>query len=77
MSLKNIIIWLLKFYKKNISIMFYGSCRYTPSCSEYFMEAVEIFGVLKGSLKGILRLLRCNIFFKGGYDPVLKNKPKN
>lgn len=63
---------MLKFYKKNISFLFNGSCRFCPSCSEYFLEAVETFGVLKGCFLGFKRLFRCNPFCKGGFDPVVK-----
>lgn len=49
-----------------------ASCKYTPSCSEYAMEAVERYGVMRGGLMSAWRLLRCNPFAKGGYDPVAK-----
>ena len=52
-------------------------CRHIPTCSRYMLEAVECFGVFKGALKGLKRLLRCNIFFKGGFDPVIKNEIEN
>ena len=68
--MKRLIVFLISFYKKYISIYFYGSCRFNPSCSEYFIESVERFGVFLGSFYGIKRLLRCNPFFKGGFDPV-------
>jgi len=45
-------------------------CRYTPTCSEYTYQAIEKYGVLKGSLMGFGRILRCNPFSKGGHDPV-------
>ncbi len=63
---------MLKFYKKNISFLFNGCCKFSPSCSEYFMESVERFGVVKGCFLGFLRILRCNPFSKGGFDPVIK-----
>lgn len=62
--------WLLNFYKRLISPMFPASCRYVPSCSEYAAEAVARHGVLHGSVLGLGRLLRCNPFSRGGYDPV-------
>ena len=62
---------LLKAYKWAISPMFPPSCRYTPTCSEYAMEAVERFGVLRGGFLALARLLRCHPFTKGGYDPVV------
>lgn len=55
----------------------HGSCRYYPTCSQYALEAIEIHGVFKGSLLAVRRILRCNPFFKGGYDPVPPKKNKN
>ncbi|MDQ3942008.1 MAG: membrane protein insertion efficiency factor YidD [Actinomycetota bacterium] len=46
------------------------SCRFTPSCSEYTLEAIRKYGVLKGGIKGAWRLLRCHPLSSGGYDPV-------
>ena len=63
---------ILRAYKWAISPMFPPSCRYTPTCSEYAMEAIERFGVLHGGIMGAARLLRCHPFVKGGYDPVIK-----
>jgi putative membrane protein insertion efficiency factor len=63
---------LLRAYKWAVSPMFPPSCRYTPTCSEYAMEAIERFGVLHGGMMGAARLLRCHPFVKGGYDPVVK-----
>ena len=61
---------LLKKYKKWISPMLGERCRFYPSCSEYTYEAIEKYGALKGVALGAYRLLRCNPFCKGGYDPV-------
>jgi len=65
---------LLRAYQWAISPMFPPACRYTPTCSEYAMEAVERFGVLRGGLKAAARLLRCHPFAKGGYDPVVSQR---
>jgi len=70
---KHIALELLKGYKWAISPMFPPACRYTPTCSEYAMEAVERYGVLRGALKAAGRILRCHPLAKGGYDPVVKN----
>lgn len=56
-------------YRRAISPALKPRCRYYPSCSEYFEMAVLKYGVAKGSLKGCYRILRCNPFASGGYDP--------
>jgi len=66
--MKRFFILILKFWQKFISPLYPPSCRYYPTCSEYAIMAVEKHGVLKGSVKAILRILRCNPFFKGGVD---------
>lgn len=68
--MKKVIKFLILFYKKHISIYFFGSCRFYPGCSQYFLESVEKFGAFRGSVYGIWRILRCNPFSKGGFDPV-------
>lgn len=68
--MKNIFIFLIKTYKKYISPMKTTKCPYIPSCSDYGIEAVEKYGALKGGLLAAWRILRCNPFSKGGYDPV-------
>lgn len=71
MSMKKIILRMIKFYRKYISPMKHGGCcRYTPTCSLYALQAVEKYGALKGSYLAIKRILRCHPFHKGGYDPV-------
>ena len=57
-------------YKRWISPFIPPACRYCPTCSEYFVEAVRKKGALRGTLLGVWRLLRCHPFSKGGYDPV-------
>jgi putative membrane protein insertion efficiency factor len=71
---KRALLWLLRFYKRNISPLLPDACIYTPTCSEYAMEAIEKHGVFKGTGLAILRVLRCNPFAKGGYDPVPEPK---
>ena len=68
--MKKILIALIRFYRKFISPMKRTKCPYIPSCSEYGMEAIEKHGAIKGSFLAIYRILRCNPFSKGGYDPV-------
>jgi hypothetical protein len=61
---------LLRSYKRFISPVLPPSCRFTPTCSEYAIEAVRRHGVFRGLFLSLLRLLRCHPFCKGGYDPV-------
>ena len=68
--MKKIAVAVLKFYKRHISSLFPDSCRFYPTCSEYAIEAINKYGVLKGSIKSAYRILRCNPFNRGGYDPV-------
>ena len=68
--MKKILLFFLKAYKKVISPILPPSCRFTPTCSEYAMEAITRFGAVRGTLLGAYRLLRCNPFCRGGYDPV-------
>ena len=63
-------IWLIRVYKSTFSPMLPPSCRFSPSCSQYTLEALEKYGLLKGMSLGIHRLLRCHPFSRGGFDPV-------
>ena len=71
---KLVVLQLLRVYKWAVSPLFPPACRYVPTCSEYAMEAVERFGVLRGGLMAFTRLLRCHPLVRGGYDPVVKAK---
>ncbi len=68
--MKTVFVYLIKFYQKHISPMFPPSCRYYPTCSQYAVEALQKHGFLKGSVMAVWRVLRCNPWSKGGYDPV-------
>jgi putative membrane protein insertion efficiency factor len=70
--LKTAVLLLLRAYKWAISPMFSPACRYVPSCSEYAIEAIDRYGVVRGSLMAIWRVMRCHPFAKGGLDPVIK-----
>ena len=74
--MKKLIIKVIRFYQRKISPLFGPRCRYYPTCSSYAVEAVERFGVLKGSILTVSRLLRCNPLFPGGYDPVPQKNDK-
>jgi len=69
--MKKVCIALIKFYRKNLSPLKRNACcKYTPTCSQYALEAYEKYGFFKGSILSLWRILRCNPFSKGGYDPV-------
>jgi len=68
--MKNVIMTLLRFYKRRISPWLGENCRFYPSCSVYMLEAVEKYGAMKGVWLGIKRLAKCHPFHPGGYDPV-------
>ena len=69
-DMKKLFLFIIKFYRKYISPMKSTKCPYFPSCSEYAMEAIEKYGALKGGALALWRIIRCNPFSKGGYDPV-------
>ncbi|MCP4791479.1 MAG: membrane protein insertion efficiency factor YidD [Gammaproteobacteria bacterium] len=64
------LIGFVKLYRLVISPMLGANCRYIPTCSSYAIEAISLHGPLKGSAMSIWRIIRCNPFSKGGYDPV-------
>ena len=68
--MKKLLIAGIRFYQKYISSMKGLKCPYVPSCSQYGLEAIQKYGALKGGLLAVWRILRCNPFSKGGYDPV-------
>ena len=74
--MKRPLIWLIKFYRKNISPKTPPSCKFTPTCSQYGLEAIERFGAMKGGFMTLWRILRCNPFSGGGYDPVPEKRDK-
>lgn len=81
--MKFLILFAIRFYQRVLSLdtgmvgnIFPGIkvCRFTPTCSEYTYEAIQRYGILKGSVLGFKRILRCNPFCKGGFDPVPSNQ---
>ena len=72
-SARNVVLSLLRGYKWALSPLMRPACRYVPTCSDYAMEAVDRYGVIRGSLMAMWRVLRCHPFVQGGYDPVVKS----
>jgi uncharacterized protein len=69
-TVRRIVIFPIRLYQKYISPLLPPSCRFYPTCSEYAVQALDKYGVIKGTFKAAYRILRCNPFNKGGYDPV-------
>lgn len=71
--MKKIFLNLIDFYQKNISLWLQSkniNCKFNPTCSEYTKQAIKKYGIIKGIMLGMCRILRCNPFSKGGYDPL-------
>ena len=69
--MKKILLGIIRFYQKYLSgAKGYSSCKYYPTCSRYAIEAIVKYGAFKGGILAAWRILRCNPFSKGGYDPV-------
>ena len=68
--MKKLLMALVRFYRRAISPYRPACCRFYPTCSQYALEALEKYGALKGGWLAFRRILRCNPFHKGGYDPV-------
>ena len=68
--MKKICIWAIRFYQFALSPLFPPACRFTPSCSQYAIEALTVHGVARGLMLATRRLLRCHPFHPGGHDPV-------
>jgi len=64
------LIAAVRLYQRTVGTALPNSCRFVPTCSEYFVEAVQKFGAVKGTWLGIRRILRCNPYCQGGHDPV-------
>ncbi|MBU5486401.1 membrane protein insertion efficiency factor YidD [Clostridium sp. MSJ-11] len=68
--MKRFLVYLINFYRNNLSPLKRPCCKYYPTCSQYALDAINKYGALKGTFMAIIRILRCNPFSKGGYDPV-------
>jgi len=75
--MKYVMIWLIRFYQRVISPMKPRCCRFTPTCSQYGLEAFTKRGFFVGLILTVGRILRCNPLFKGGYDPVPEKGLRN
>lgn len=73
---KEALLALIRLYQKTRPKSTAGCCKYIPTCSEYGLVAIERFGALKGGLLTLWRILRCNPFSKGGFDPVPEKKDR-
>lgn len=74
--MKYVAVFLIELYRKLISPLKPPCCRFTPTCSEYAIEAYKKRGFIVGTALTVWRVLRCNPFGKGGYDPVPEKKKK-
>jgi putative membrane protein insertion efficiency factor len=72
--MKIVLLGLIRFYRNFISPLFPPSCRFQPTCSQYTLEAVEMFGAVRGGWLGVKRICRCHPFHPGGYDPLPSKK---
>ncbi len=68
--MKRILMAIIRFYQKQISPFLGKNCRFSPTCSQYALQAIQKYGALRGGWLTLKRILRCNPFCKGGYDPV-------
>lgn len=71
--MSKILIYIINFYKKNVSTFLKShgvECKYYPTCSEYSLQAIKKYGAFKGLILSIKRILKCNPFSRGGYDPL-------
>jgi putative membrane protein insertion efficiency factor len=68
--MKRLALWAIRFYQIAVSPYLPSACRYEPTCSRYAQEAIERFGVTRGGVMAVRRILRCTPLHEGGYDPV-------
>ena len=73
--MRTVLIALVRLYQRLLSPLLPPSCRYTPTCSSYAIEALQIHGALRGGYLALRRLLRCHPFHPGGFDPVPPREP--
>ena len=66
---RQLLVALVRFYQRAISPLLGNNCRFSPTCSQYTIEAIEKYGAMRGLWKGVRRIARCHPFSKGGFDP--------
>lgn len=71
LKMKYILIGCIRVYQM-LPLQCHNNCKYIPTCSNYGIEAIKTFGSIRGSILTLKRIIRCNPFSKGGYDPVIK-----
>lgn len=74
--MKRLALAAIRLYQRRISSGGRPACRFQPTCSHYTYEAIETFGVLRGALMGVWRVLRCNPLNDGGFDPVPERRKR-
>ena len=74
--LEETLVFPIRVYLKIHPYFFRGVCRFSPTCSEYAIEAIRIHGIFKGFYLAVFRIIRCNPFCRGGFDPVPPKKEK-
>ena len=67
--IRKLLIAMVRFYQRAVSPLLGSNCRFSPSCSQYTIEAIEKYGAIRGIWKGVKRIARCHPFSSGGYDP--------
>ncbi len=67
--IRKLLIAMVRFYQRALSPLLGSNCRFSPSCSQYTIEAIEKYGAIRGIWKGVKRIARCHPFSTGGYDP--------
>ena len=72
-----LLIFAVRFYRLCISPLFPPTCRFYPSCSQYALEAIQVYGALKGSWVAIKRLSKCHPYHPGGYDPLMDSEEES
>jgi putative membrane protein insertion efficiency factor len=70
MAVKTIMIFIIEVYRRFISPLRMGKCRFYPTCSQYSIDAIKRYGAIKGSVMAVKRISKCHPFHPGGYDPV-------